>query len=105
MPRINRASQFAPFDALKGLSEAIKLKEYEHERVQKNNLSEDEILRISKILSKIKRGDTIFVKYFFDGYIKEITGSAKIFICEGYLLVSDIEINFNDILDIKIIKK
>ena len=30
MPRKDRAKQFAPFDALKGLQEALKIKEYEH---------------------------------------------------------------------------
>ena len=31
MSRSDRAKQFAPFDALKGLHETIKIKEYEHE--------------------------------------------------------------------------
>lgn len=34
MPRSKRSAQFAPFDALKGLQEALKLKEYEHARIQ-----------------------------------------------------------------------
>ena len=32
MPRSQRAKQFAPFDALSGLSERLKLAEEEHER-------------------------------------------------------------------------
>ena len=31
----DRAKQFAPFDALKGLGDALRIKEYENERVQK----------------------------------------------------------------------
>ena len=31
MPRVDRAKQFAPFDALKGLQDALRVKEFEHE--------------------------------------------------------------------------
>ena len=50
MPRGERAKQFAPFDALKGLQQALRLKEYEHERVEKGDLSEEDVLRLSTIL-------------------------------------------------------
>ena len=46
MPRIERARQFAPFDALKGLSEALRIKEYEHDRILKGDLSEEKILEL-----------------------------------------------------------
>lgn len=36
MPRQERAKQFAPFDALKGLGEALKKVEAEHENRLKN---------------------------------------------------------------------
>lgn len=36
MPRSQRAKQFAPFDALTGLSERLKLAEEEHEKGVKN---------------------------------------------------------------------
>ncbi|MFA7642957.1 MAG: hypothetical protein WCY74_06740, partial [Sphaerochaetaceae bacterium] len=42
MPRQNRAPQFAPFDALKGLHEALRLAEYEHERIVKGEISEEQ---------------------------------------------------------------
>ena len=53
MPRENRAAQFAPFDALKGLSEAIKLKEYEHDRVALKELSEEQAKEIVKKENKM----------------------------------------------------
>lgn len=37
MSREDRAKQFAPFDALKGLQMALRKKEYEHECDVKNN--------------------------------------------------------------------
>ena len=59
MSRSDRAKQFAPFDALKGLHEAIKLKEFEHEMIAKNEMSEDEIKIISNEISQIEKGDKI----------------------------------------------
>ncbi len=38
MSREDRAKQFAPFNALKGLQEALRRKEYEHECDVKNNI-------------------------------------------------------------------
>ena len=42
MPRIKRAAQFAPFDALKGLHDALKRKEQEHINKQKYNIRVDD---------------------------------------------------------------
>ena len=39
MEREKRAKQFAPFDALTGLKDAIRLKEYEHNAKMKKDLS------------------------------------------------------------------
>ena len=43
MPRGDRARQFAPFDALKGLQQALRLKEYEHDRIEKGDITEEKI--------------------------------------------------------------
>ena len=53
MPRKDRAKQFAPFDALKGLHDALRLKEYKHEKVAKGEMSEDDAKAISDVLTKI----------------------------------------------------
>lgn len=41
MPRIKRAAQFAPFDALKGLHDALERKRQEHIAKQKITIVED----------------------------------------------------------------
>ena len=68
MPRINRAAQFAPFDALKGLQEALRVKEFEHDKIAKSELSEEQAKRLSKILLEFEKGDVLEVTYFKDGY-------------------------------------
>lgn len=103
MPRASRACQFAPFDALKGLNDALRLKEYEHERIMKNDLSEEKIIEISKTLSIVKKSDIIKVVYYNDGYLKQIMGKSKINIEENYILIKEEKIKFDNLIDIKIV--
>ena len=101
MPRRDRAKQFAPFDALKGLQAALRLKEYEHERMIKGDIQEEKIEEISKTLSEIEKGDEVEVTYFYDGYYKTINGPAKVEIEFQILKIDKLEIKFDDIFDIK----
>ena len=43
MPRTDRAKQFAPFDALKGLRDAMREKEREHDEMLKNKIKHENI--------------------------------------------------------------
>ena len=91
MSRQERAKQFAPFDALKGLHEAIKLKEFEHEMISRNEMCEDEIKVISAELSKIQKGDKVIVKFFRDGHIVNLEGVCQIDVFEQVLIVEVID--------------
>ena len=104
MSQSARAKQFAPFDALKGLQNALRMKEYEHDRSQKSDLSEEKILQISKTLQEIQKNDLVSVKYFFDGYIKELLGKAKVDIPFQMIEIGGQKIKFEDLLDVKISK-
>ena len=103
MSRQERAKQFAPFDALKGLHNALRLKEYEHERVQKGDLTEEKAEAISKILLGLEKGDSVKAVYFEDGHNKEISGKAKLIIEEHILQVEKKKILLDDLLNIEII--
>ena len=104
MSRQERAKQFAPFDALKGLHEAIKLKEFEHEMISRNEMWEDEIKIISAELSKIKKGDKVKVKFFRDGHIVDLEGVAQIDVFEQILKVGAFIISFDDLKEVKILE-
>ena len=97
MPRQNRAAQFAPFDSLKGLNEAIKLKEYEHDRVALKELSEEQAKEISSVLETYVPGEILEITYFDDGYEKTIVCSPKIDIIEGILSFGDDKIQIEKI--------
>ncbi len=56
MTREERAKQFAPFDAMKGLQEALRDREERHLRVERRDITEEQAERNSHILLKLRRG-------------------------------------------------
>ena len=62
MARSRRAKQFQPFDALRGLKEAIAAKE--KVPTPRRYLSEDSIAEIDKILSSLRKGQIVTVVYY-----------------------------------------
>ncbi|MBE6787518.1 MAG: YolD-like family protein [Ruminococcaceae bacterium] len=62
MPPCQRAKQFAPFDAVVGLRQA--LKEKEKIRVDRKELSNDTIEEINQILKNLKIGETITIIWY-----------------------------------------
>ncbi len=67
MSRQERAKQFAPFDALRGLREALKRKEEEHERCERKELSEESMAEIAATLNELCAGDNVEVTFFDEG--------------------------------------
>lgn len=103
MPRENRAAQFAPFDALKGLHESLRYAEYEHERTQKGDISQEQIEKISNTLLQVKKDTTVLLKYFYDGYTKTYTGRINIDIYKKEITTTDkLVIPFDNLLEIEI---
>ena len=100
MPRKQRAKQFAPFDALKGLHEALKLKEYEHDRMVRGDISQEQIEAISKTLTELKKDEVVEIKYFCDGYYKTLVGKSKVDIFNQTLKVDEVLIPFEDIVEL-----
>jgi len=101
MSRQMRAKQFAPFDALKGLQDALRLEEYKHERSEKGDIPQEKIEEISRILSSIEKGDIVEITYYLDGYTKTGKGKAKVDIIEQKIYVNDKVIGFDDIYELK----
>ena len=62
MPRSRRAKQFQPFDALRGLKEAIAAKE--KVPTPRRHLSEESIAEIDKALNSLRKGQTVTVVYY-----------------------------------------
>ena len=59
MTQAERAKQFAPFDAMKGLQEALRDREERHARVERHDISEEDIERNSSVLAKLTKGTRV----------------------------------------------
>lgn len=92
-----------PFDAMKGLKEALRDREKRHTRTEKSKLAEDSKERNGKILQRLDRGMkvTILCHHAFhevtkEGWIAEINYHA------GYLMLGNLKIYFDDVYEIRI---
>lgn len=101
--RGDRARQFLPFDALKGLQEALREKEIEFD--ERKELSEESIEELSTRLQMIERGDNIKLTYYhqkkyitIEGKVIDIKAVQKKLVLEG-----ELRINFADIIYVEII--
>lgn len=102
MSRIDRAKQFAPFDALKGLQEALRLKEYEHDRILKGDVQEEQVEKISKTLLNLDKNQNYALTYFSDGYYKKLVGKMRLNIETNQVEINKLKIDLEDIFDVEI---
>ena len=100
--RIARAKQFLPFDALKGLQEALREKEIEYE--EKKELSEETLAELNNVFNKIEKGSFVKIRYYRNGRYKEIEGIVTYIDYTKRKIQIDkiVNINFCDIIDILI---
>lgn len=100
----DRAMQFAPFAALKGYYEAVRMQERITEL--RKELSEDEAEAISNTLNKLRVGTTVKIRYYnvdaytnIEGVITEINPPYR------KLKVVKTAIPFDDIYTIELLGK
>lgn len=99
MDRAERAKQFMPFDALKGLKAA--LREKERIVVEKKELSEEKGEELDRILHALQQKDMVTVIYFQqDEYVKVTGMVSRIDLTAKVLKVVNTKIDFDDIYDI-----
>jgi hypothetical protein len=106
MPASRRAKQFAPFDALKGLKEAIA----EKERIPtpRRILAGDAQEELNEQLSQLHKGDIVTVVYYciYEQEYHQLTGSvAKMDTYWNLLQIGNIAINFSEITEIEQLTK
>ena len=101
MPPSRRAKQFAPFDALKGLREAIAAKEKRPE--PRRELTDYMKEQISNTLSELKKGQQVTVVYYgsMEQETLQITGLVmKVDAFWQTLQVNKVVIDFSEIYEI-----
>ncbi len=98
MPREERAKQFIPFDAMKGLREALSLKDEKHSRVKRHGISDEQKAENSKIILRLKKNDYISIFCYQGFHDKYISGRiSEINLDFKYINIDGIKIGFEDI--------
>ncbi len=102
MSPADRAKQFMPFAALKGLPEA--LAEKEKRILPKKELSEEYREELDRTLSQIRKKDMVSVVYFHENNYVKITGMVSgIERKAGYLIVVNTKIPFSNIAELSLV--
>lgn len=104
MERQNRAKQFIPFDAMKGLKEALAEKEKKHNREKFHEIPEDRQIINSGIILNLKKGQNAEIYCFknfhniiLKGEVTEVNFTFK------YLSINNESIRFEEIYSIELI--
>ena len=104
MTREQRAKQFMPFDAMKGLQEALRDREERHSRVERHDISEEDQEENSIVLSKLINGMIVEINYYchFHDVVRSgtVTGISYAY---RFLKMDEEKIFFDDIYKITII--
>jgi len=99
MPQEDRAKQFMPFAALRGLDEALAAKE--KIVVPKKELSEEMLAELDEKMHQVSQGDIITVIYYCrDEYLKMTGMVAKLDTDARVLQIVNTKIGFDQLLDI-----
>lgn len=104
MNRQDRAKQFMPFDALKGLREELKLREEKRLVIERKTLTEDRVEEISLTLARIKKQTKVQIVFYYNGHYVDLEGDViDINKAYKYITIGRTKIPFEDIYEIKII--
>ena len=98
MPRSRRAKQFQPFDALRGLKEAIAAKERVAE--PRKFLSEEAVAEINATLCSLRKGQIITIVYYgnYEQTSMQLTGPVvKVDSYWQSIQVGNVAIDFTEI--------
>lgn len=105
MTKADRAKQFAPFDALRGLREALARKERERNRQERSEVSEETVAEIEAAMVKLKKGERVQALIYDDGYYLTVEGQVTGFdLTFRYIKVEDGKIPFSDLYGLKIVE-
>lgn len=99
--RLERAKQFAPFNALKGYEELIK----NQEKVicERRELGEDDLNELSEKMSKVKKGSLVTIEFYDeDGYITRKGMVSQIDYIKRRITIVKTVILFDDIVRIEL---
>lgn len=77
MPASQRAKQFMPFAAVKGLEKAIAEQDHLLNRVDEVELGEEQVQKINDKLKLLKKGSIVSVCFYQGGHYRTHTGIVE----------------------------
>ena len=101
---LNRAAQFLPFDAMKGLSEELRFRIERRTMVERRELSEEDSEKISVFLSSLSTGDAVRILFFDSGrYIDIECIVDAVDSLHKTLTIGDKKIRYEDIAELRVL--
>ena len=103
MTREQRAKQFMPFDAMKGLKEALLIREERHSRVERHGITDEDKRENARVLGILGKGDTVLIDYYSCYHDVSSSGTVTaVDMVYRYIMLGDEKIYFEDIYKIRI---
>jgi len=93
-----RAKQFMPFAAVRGLDEALARKEQALLRIERPEWPEEQAAALNARLTALRCGDTVALTYYADGFLHALSGTLKaVDTVQGTLTVDDTVLPIGDV--------
>ena len=101
MNRQDRAKQFMPFDALKGLQEELRKREERRSRIDKKILSDEMAEKLSADLLKLRKNARVRLVFYRNGHYRDMEGDVvEVNYTYHYIKMGNEKIFFDDIYEI-----
>ena len=92
--------KWAPFSSLIEQATCLEEMKYQRNKIAKPKLTEDQMEKINYVLTNYKKGDTVHIKFYRDGYLYKIDSQIKRIDLENRILVLDKgKLKLSDIID------
>ncbi len=104
MTRQQRAKQFQPFDAMKGLSKALKKRELRRLQETKKEINDDRAEKISLALVKVKKGTKLCLEYYNN--FRSVVKTGRVNLIDNaykFIEIDNEKIYFEDIYELQIL--
>ena len=93
--------KWAPYSSLIEQATCLQEMKYQRNKIAKPILTEDQIEKINYVLQSYKKGETIKIKFYSDGYLYEIETTIKrIDLANRVLVLENGKLKFENIIDI-----
>lgn len=93
--------KWAPYSSLIEQATCLEEMKYQRNKIAKPLLTEDQIEKINYVLQSYKKGETVKIKFYNDGYLYEIETSIKRIDLENRILILENgKLKFENIIDI-----